>query len=258
MYQEKITILNVDIDNISQDELLRNLTLNGGVVYTPNVDHLVRLQEDVEFSIAYNMATYRVCDSQIIMYASKFLGTPLREKLCGSDLFPAFYNYNKDNQNVKIFLLGGKEGVAKKAQQNINQKVGREIVIAAHSPSFGFDQNEEECREIIELIEASGANVLAIGVGTPKQEKWIYKYKSMLKNIKIILAIGATVDFEAGNIRRAPKWISNIGLEWLYRLVREPKRLGKRYLLDDLPFLGLIIKQKLQGADEDRRSRETF
>jgi N-acetylglucosaminyldiphosphoundecaprenol N-acetyl-beta-D-mannosaminyltransferase len=213
MYQEKVSILNVDIDNISRDELLRKLTLDGGVVYTPNVDHLVRLQKDFEFSIAYNMATYRVCDSQVIMYASKFLGTPLQEKICGSDLFPAFYNYNQNNPEVTIFLLGGREGIPQKAQ----------------------------------------ANVLAIGVGTPKQEKWIYKYRSRLKNIKVILAVGATVDFEAGNIPRAPKWISNLGLEWLYRLVREPKRLAKRYLVDDLPFLGLILKQKLQSIEDNRR-----
>jgi N-acetylglucosaminyldiphosphoundecaprenol N-acetyl-beta-D-mannosaminyltransferase len=253
MYQEKVTILNVDIDNISTDELLRKLTLDGGVVYTPNVDHLVRLQKDLEFSIAYNMATYRVCDSQVVMYASKLLGTPLQQKICGSDLFPAFYNYNRNNLEVKIFLLGGREGVPEKAQANINQKVGREIIISAHSPSFGFENNESECNEIINLINSSEANVLAIGVGTPKQEKWIYKYRSRLKNIKIVLAVGATVDFEAGNIPRAPKWISDIGLEWLYRLVREPKRLAKRYLVDDLPFFGLILKQKLQSMEDNRR-----
>jgi exopolysaccharide biosynthesis WecB/TagA/CpsF family protein len=257
MHQEKVTILNVDIDNISRDELLRKLTLDGGVVYTPNVDHLVRLQKDVEFSVAYNMATYRVCDSQIIMYASKLLGTPLQEKVCGSDLFPAFYNYNKDNLGVTIFLLGGKEGIPQQAQANINQKVGRDIVIAAHSPSFGFENNEQECDAIIDLIDSSGANVLAIGVGTPKQEKWIYKYKSRLKNIKVILAVGATVDFEAGNIARAPKWLGNIGLEWLYRLVKEPKRLAKRYLVDDLPFFGLILQQKLRSGGNDSHRRET-
>lgn len=250
MVPEKITILNTDIDNISQNELLRNLTLNGGIVYTPNVDHLIRLQRDVEFCLAYDLATYKVCDSQIVMYASKFLGTPIREKVCGSDLFPAFYEYNKDNPNVKIFLLGGKEGVAEKAQENINRKVGREIVVGACSPSFGFEKNRQECAEIIEMINASNANVLAIGVGSPKQENWVYEYKSMLQNIKIIFAVGATIDFEAGSIKRSPQWMSDIGLEWLYRLLAEPKRLTKRYLFDDLPFFWLIIKQKFEGNQQ--------
>jgi N-acetylglucosaminyldiphosphoundecaprenol N-acetyl-beta-D-mannosaminyltransferase len=255
---EKISILNVDIDNISRDELLENLRLNGGIVYTPNVDHLVRVQQDLEFLLAYRMATYRVCDSQIVMYASRFLGTPLREKVSGSDLFPAFYEYNKHNLDVKIFLLGGKEGVARKAQANINRKVGREMVIAAHSPSFGFEKNEQECQEILDRIEASGANVLAIGVGTPKQEKWIYHHRDKLKNIKIVLAVGATVDFEAGNIKRAPKWISDAGLEWLYRLAGEPKRLAKRYLVDDLPFFWLILKQRFSGSKSDRTIQKTY
>lgn len=255
---EKINIVNVHIDNISRDELLRRLSLDGGIVYTPNVDHIVRLQKAGEFSLAYNRATYRVCDSQIIMYAARFLGTPLTEKICGSDLFPAFCEYNKDNPDVKIFILGGKEGVAQQARENINQKLDTQIVIAAHSPSFGFEKDEQECQEIIETIDASGANVLAIGVGTPKQEIWVYKYKSQLRNIKIILAIGATIDFEAGTIPRAPRWMTNIGIEWLYRLTKEPKRLAKRYLVDDLPFFTLILKQKLYGVKDSSQPPENL
>ena len=95
------------------------------------------------------------------------------------------------------------------------------------------------------MINQSEATVLAVGVGAPKQEKWIYKYKNFLPNIKIFLAIGATIDFEAGNIKRAPKIVSNLGFEWLYRLLSEPKRLWKRYLVDALPFFWLILQQKL-------------
>jgi len=142
-------------------------------------------------------------------------------------------------------LLGSGEGVAKKAKERINQKVGREIVVGAYSPSFGFEKNESECQKIVDLIEESGATVLAIGVGCPKQEKWIFKYKDQLKNIKIFLAIGATIDFEAGAKPRAPKPVSQLGLEWLYRLLSEPRRLWKRYLVDDLPFFWLLIQQKL-------------
>ncbi|NER31345.1 MAG: WecB/TagA/CpsF family glycosyltransferase, partial [Symploca sp. SIO1C4] len=84
------------------------------------------------------------------------------------------------------------------------------------------------------------------GVGAPKQEKWICKYKSKLPQIKIFMAIGATIDFEAGNINRAPKWVSEVGMEWLYRLLSEPQRLWKRYLVDDPLFFWLILKQKLK------------
>lgn len=239
---KRINILNVYIDNLSEWELLKNL--KSGVVFTPNVDHLVKLQRDSEFFKAYEMADYRVCDSKIVYYVSRFLGTPIKEKISGSDFFPAFYNYHKDNEDTKIFLLGARPGVAKLAQERINEKIGRQIVVDYHSPSFGFENDEEECSEIIEKIARSGATVLAIGVGAPKQEKWIQKYKDKLPSIKIFLAIGATIDFEAGNVERAPKWVSEVGLEWLYRLISEPQRLWKRYLIDDPLFFWLVLKQR--------------
>ncbi len=240
---KEVKMLNIWIDNLSKKELLEQL--KSGIVFTPNVDHLMKLQNDREFFKAYTSANYKVCDSKILSIASYFLGERITEKISGSDFFPAFYNYHKNNERIKIFLLGSEQGVANRAKDKINNKVGRNIVVGAHSPSFGFEKNEKECLAIVELINSSDATVLAIGVGAPKQEKWIYKYKENLTNIKIFLAIGATIDFEAGKIKRAPKWISELGLEWLYRLSCEPKRLWKRYLLEDLPFFWLILKQKL-------------
>lgn len=240
---KRVNLLNIEFDNLSLRQLLKEL--KSGVVFTPNVDHLMKLQCDREFFRAYEIANYKLCDSKILIYASHFLGTPIKEKVSGSDFFPAFYNYHKNNDKVNIFLLGGTKGVAIIAQERINRKVGRNIVVAAHSPSLGFENDEQECAEIIEMINKSEATVLAIGVGAPKQEKWIYKYKNKLPKIKFFLAIGATIDFEAGNVKRAPKWMSEVGFEWLYRLLTEPQRLWKRYLVEDLPFFWLILKQKL-------------
>jgi exopolysaccharide biosynthesis WecB/TagA/CpsF family protein len=87
--------------------------------------------------------------------------------------------------------------------------------------------------------------VLAVGVGAPKQEKWICKYKDRFTHVKIFMAVGATIDFEAGVVQRSPKWMSKFGLEWLFRISADPKRLWKRYLLEDLPFFWLLLKQKL-------------
>lgn len=239
----RVKILNVPIENLSQLEFLEQF--KSGIVFTPNVDHLMKLQKDREFFNSYQLATYKLCDSKILFYISRLLGTPIKEKISGSDLFPAFYEYHKNNEDIKIFLLGAREGVALKAQANINAKVGRNIVVGSHSPSFGFEKDEEECAKIIEIINQSGATVLAVGVGAPKQENFICKYKDRLPNIKIFLAIGATIDFEAGNLQRAPKWISEIGMEWLYRLLAEPKRLWKRYLVHSPSFFWLVFKQKL-------------
>ena len=241
---ETVSILNVDIDNVTEAEVLKQL--ESGVVFTPNVDHLLLLHNDPEFVKVYEGADYKLCDSKILYFVSRFLGTPIKEKISGSDFFPAFCNYHKDNEEIKIFLLGAKEGVALQAQENLNAKMGREIVVGSHSPSFGFEKNEQECLAIIEEIKNSGATVLAVGVGAPKQEKWIHKYKEQLPNIKIFLAIGATIDFEAGNKQRAPKWVTELGLEWLHRLLSEPKRLWKRYLIGGPIFCWLILKQKLK------------
>ncbi|MGF1539408.1 MAG: WecB/TagA/CpsF family glycosyltransferase [Pleurocapsa sp.] len=251
----QINILDVLIDNLSMSELLDKLKY-GGVVYTPNVDHLIKLQKDREFRRVYNEADYRVCDSQLLMFASRFLNQPLKEKLSGSDLFPAFYQHYRHDPSVKIFILGGLEGVAERARHNINEKVGREMVVASYSPPFGFEADEAECAKIIELINNSGANVLAVGLGAPKQEKWIAKYKHQLTEIKTFLAIGATIDFEAGNLTRSPQWMSAVGLEWLYRLVSEPKRLWRRYLIEDIAFFGLVLRQKLKLESQSFRSRQ--
>ncbi|ARV58273.1 glycosyltransferase [Nostocales cyanobacterium HT-58-2] len=242
---KQVNLLNVTINNITMIELLEKLK-SGGIVFTPNVDHVMKLQRSQEFYCAYQQADYMVCDSKVLMYISSFLGTPIQEKISGSDLFPAFYTHYKDDEDIKIFLLGAEKSVAKTAQKEINSKVGREIIIAAHSPSFGFEKDEEECQNIVSMINSSDATVLAIGVGAPKQEIWIAKYRKQFKNIKIFLAIGATINFEAGSLKRAPKWMSEVGLEWFYRLLNEPRRLWKRYLLDAIPFFWLILKQRFQ------------
>ena len=241
--RQRVEILNVPIDNFSVNEFLAQL--ERGVVFTPNVDHLMNLRRDQDFVAAYSQADFRICDSQVLMLAAKFLGKPIQAKISGSDLFPLFCEHHRHNEKVRIFLLGGAEGVAARAQANINARIGRDIIIQAHSPSFGFENNPDECHQILDMIRRSSANVLVVGVGSPKQEKWIAKYRHQLPSIDIFMGVGAAIDFEAGNKPRAPQLISRLGLEWLYRLVSEPKRLWKRYLVDDLPFLWLIIKERL-------------
>ncbi|ESA38337.1 hypothetical protein N836_33450 [Leptolyngbya sp. Heron Island J] len=238
-----VNILDVEIDNLSREELLERLDVDGGVVVTPNVDHLMKLQHDAEFRKVYEAVDFRVCDSKILMYAAQFLGTPICDKISGSDLLPWFCDYHRDNPDVKIYLLGAAPGVAKLAQQRINERIGREIIVEAHSPSFGFEKSPEECEAIIERIRASSANVLVVGVGAPKQEKWIVKHRSKLSNIKTFLAVGAAIDFEAGHKPRSPEFVTELGLEWLYRTMSEPKRLWKRYLIEDMPFFKLLFQQ---------------
>ena len=243
---KRIRLLNVDIDSLSKEDFLHRL--ERGTVFTPNVDHLMKLRRDSDFRRAYQSADYCICDSQILLYASRFLGQPIEAKLSGSDLLPWFCEYHRDNPDIKIFMLGAKQGIAQRAQQAINARVGRQIIVDTYSPSFGFERNPQECESIIEMIRASEANVLVVGLGAPKQEKWIAQYKSQLPNINIFMAVGAAIDFEAGYKPRAPQFVSELGLEWLHRMMSEPKRLWRRYLFDDLPFIWLVLKEKLRPS----------
>jgi len=250
----KIDLLGMDFDNFSKQELLSNL--RKGVIFTPNVDHLMKLRRDPDFVSVYQKADFKVCDSQVLMYASKFLGKPLKAKLSGSDLFPWFCEYHKHNESIEVFLLGGREGVAREAQKRVNERIGREIVVGEYSPPYGFESDAAECDKIVELIKASSASVLAVCLGAPKQEKWIATYRDQLPNIDIFMAIGAAVDFEAGCKPRAPQYVSELGLEWLYRLVCEPKRLWRRYLIEGMPFVGLVLAEKVKQIAPRRMGKQ--
>ena len=239
----KVKILNVEIDNVSTEELLAQM--KKGVLVTPNVDQIVKMQTDREFYDIVLKAEWVVCDSKILYLCSQITGEPLQEAIPGSSFFPAFYEYHKHDEWCRIFLLGAMNGVAEKARERINQKVGREIVVGAYSPSYGFDKKQEENNRIFQMINSSGATVVLVGVGCPKQEKWIDAHKSEMPNVDIWMALGATIDFEAGNVKRAPKILQKLALEWFYRFLKEPKRMYKRYFVDDPKFFWHFGKQLL-------------
>lgn len=246
MRAPKFQFLNVKIDNWSFDDFVKHL--EEGVVVTPNVDHIMKLQYDYEFHQCYEQADHVVCDSRIVLLLSRFLNpqAPLKAQIAGSDLLPAFCNYHRGNlDKFRVFLLGGTEQSVVQAMDNLNNKTQSNVVVGAYSPPFGFEHDAAETQKIRDLVSQSGATVLAVGVGAPKQEKWIIKNRQDLPSIRLFMAVGATIDFEAGKVSRAPKWMSRVGLEWLFRMFQEPGRMVKRYLVDDLPILLLVLKQRL-------------
>lgn len=250
------SFLGIEVDNIFLDDLLQEM--RSGLVVTPNVNHVLLLNRDPQFRAAYSDADYHLCDSQILMKVARWLGQPICQKISGSDLLPAFYHYHWDNPDIRIFLLGAEEGVAEIAKRKINQKVGREIIVDTYSPPWGFEKDPIECNKIIQLLNASTANVLVLGLGTPKQEKWFYQYRlDIERSIDLTFAIGTTINFEAGIIPRAPRWMRSAGLEWLYRLCREPRRLWRRYLFDAGPFLALVLQEKWRLWRDQRTHKRT-
>jgi N-acetylglucosaminyldiphosphoundecaprenol N-acetyl-beta-D-mannosaminyltransferase len=212
-------------------------------VVTPNVDHIVKVQTDAGLQASYKRAALVVTDGRPVVWAANFLGVDIPGTVPGSDLVPAiFESAQLEKTPIKVFLLGAMPGVADRAKENIHQKWPLIEVVGTLSPEFGFDKNVVASKSICEIINTSNAELLVIGLGAPKQELWIMQYAPQI-SVKVALCVGATIDFLAGEKARAPIWMRKVGLEWLHRMLSEPKRLAKRYLVDAVVFPRLVFKE---------------
>lgn len=243
----RIKFMNTDIDNLTMAETLNEIDKliqkkNCSYVVTPNVDHIVRLEKDEELQKVYKNASLILTDGKPLIWISKWYKTPIKEKISGSDLFPRVCQLAA-NKNYTMYLLGAAEGVADTAARNLMKKYPRLNIVGTYSPPFGFEKNEQEMNKIKTQIQDVHPDILIVGLGCPKQEKFMYYHCKEL-GVPISFGLGASIDFEAGNIKRAPKWMSNHGLEWLYRFSKEPKRLFKRYFVDDLKIIQVARKYR--------------
>ncbi len=245
----KTKIADVEIDNISMQETLDKVedfirSKTNKFIVTPNVDHIIRLRKDAKFRKCYKSSSLILADGMPILWAASFLGMPLKEKVSGSDLFFKLCELSA-RKGYKLFFLGGREGASKKSAEVMSKKFPSLRVVGFYCPPFGFENDTKETSRILEAIKKVSPDILFIGVGSPKQEKWIYDHKEEY-NVPVSIGVGAAFDFASGVVRRSPIWMQKIGLEWLWRLMMEPKRLWKRYLIDDPVFFWLVVKQKLR------------
>ena len=234
----RMKFMNTEIDNLTMKETIDEIDKlikkdKNAYVVTPNVDHIVKLEKDADLILT---------DGKPLIWISKFYKTPIKEKISGSDLFPLLCEMAAE-KGYNMFFLGAGEGVANKAAQNLTNKFPKLNIVGTYSPPFGFEKDKKEIEKIINMVNKANTQILIVGLGCPKQEKFIHKYRKEL-NVPISLGLGASLDFEAGNIKRAPKWMSDNGLEWLYRLSKEPKRMFKRYIVDDVKIFKLMFKYK--------------
>jgi len=225
------------------DELVEGF--REGVMLTLHVDSIMKLQKDRDFYRLLPKFDVITCDSQIMVVAARLLGTPMKERVSGSDYFPRFYMRYRSDPDVTIFICGGSPGIAEIARRKINEKVGREMVVATNSPSPDFDRRAEEIEKIVLEINQSRATVLMIGLGGGRQEKFIFQFRERMPHVRLFLPLGGTIDYEAGTFERPPPWVTNSGFEWFYRLVREPRQRWRRYVLHQPPFLYLLVRQLL-------------
>lgn len=238
--------LQVWVDDLSLTALLDRLHTRGGLVLTINSDHVRLLHADPAFLAAYRTADFITVDSQYIFWGLRWLKRPVAEKVCGSDLVPAFLARTAADPGVRVFLLGAAPGVAEQAAQRINARAGRPQVVGTFGPSMNFVNDEAEVAEALGRIHDSGANVLLVGLGAPKQEIWLARHRALLPGVRVLMGVGATIDYEAGHVRRAPPAWRQMGLEWLYRVVTDPRRYAWRYVLNT-QLAWWLLREKLRG-----------
>lgn len=247
----RIEFLNTYIDNLTASEAknaVDSLIQAGGnhYVVTPNSDIVVKMQDDTELKEICDKADLILTDGQIVVKLSRYLGNPIKERVCMTDFVWDVFDL-AIKKNYKVFLFGGKEDVLFKATENIKKRLPELNIVDSYSPPFGFEKNEEMLEEANRRIKASDADILIVFLGCPKQEKFIYQNKDKYQ-VPISITMGGCVDFIAGKVKRAPIWMQNIGLEWFYRFLQEPKRMFRRYFVDDIRIFELARKYQKHNS----------
>ncbi len=245
--KNRMNFLNTQVDNVTMQEALDEICnmVDTGInqyVVTPNVDHIVKLENDPYLREVYENASLITTDGQILIWISRWLGTPIVERVPGSDLFPNVCEIAAQ-KSWRVFLLGAAEGVAARAARNLEQRYPGLQIAGVYSPPLGFENDDAERKKIFDIVNLAAPQILVLGLGTPKAEKFFYRYRDHFR-VSVALHVGGSIDFEAGVIPRAPQWMRRAGLEWLFRLIKEPRRLAKRYLIDDMAIWGICWKYR--------------
>jgi N-acetylglucosaminyldiphosphoundecaprenol N-acetyl-beta-D-mannosaminyltransferase len=212
---------------------------HGGVVVTPNVDHLRRARHDLHFAAVLAEADLVVADGMPLVWASRLQGTPVPQRVAGSDLISSL-SAAAAQQNRSIFLLGGDPGTAKSAADVLHDRYPQLKIAGSFCPPRGFEKDPAELQQLINVLRGASPDIVYVGLGSPKQEQVIDRIRHTLPRAWW-LGVGVSFSFLCGDVRRAPIWMRKYGLEWIHRLTQEPKRLFKRYIMVGMPFAGAML-----------------
>lgn len=240
----KISIMDVGLNNTNKAEAKRIIDErleDGGdeifTIFTPNTEIIMFCNKDSELKRIINKGSLVLADGIGLIYASKIRRVPIKERVTGFDTSVEILKIAVE-KGYKVFLLGGAPGIAGKASENISREYGD--VVCGHQHGYfkgqhiGYPDHEEE-REIIKRINDLKPDIMFVGLGSPKQEKWIEYHRNKL-DTNIIIGNGGTIDVLSGNVKRAPQFFQKLGLEWLYRLLADPKRIKRQILLPVFMF----------------------
>lgn len=246
--QERITILGIPFDNVTLEEagektkeIIKNSNKSCELIVAPNTEFIMAAQKDKEFFDILNKAKLATPDSVGVMIGGKLQKKPFKERMPGQAYFREVFR-RAENEGWTIYLLGGKGDVPYRAKAKLEQDFPKAKIVGVHEGFF--EENTEE--EIIEEINNLKPNVLFVAMGAPRQEKWIYKNKDKLK-VDVAAGQGGTFDYEAGEIARAPKTFQKLGIEWLWRLAKQPSRIVRMLVLPQYLIKILFKKDKTKG-----------
>jgi N-acetylglucosaminyldiphosphoundecaprenol N-acetyl-beta-D-mannosaminyltransferase len=243
----RVNILNTTIDNVSIRETLdiitKTIASNGQIHHVVvNAGKIVDMQKDLQLRESVNASDLINADGQAVVWASKFFGKSLKERVAGIDLMINLVALAHEKK-YKIFFFGAKEDVVTKVVESYSNLYSPNIIAGYRN---GYFKKEEE-QQIAKEIADSGANILFVAISSPTKENFLYENKKLLDKVNFIMGVGGSFDVVAGKLKRAPIWVQKSGLEWFYRLAQEPKRMWKRYLIGNTKFTLLVLREKFKG-----------
>ena len=241
--------VNIQVDDVDFNEAVDRIMefaaedeYNCRLLVTPNVDHIIKIETDEEFAALYKTADLITPDGKPLMWIGESFSCPLKEKISGSDLLPPVCE-RAAKEGRSIFFFGTSDEVIAKAKEKLCEKYPGLNIVGGYAPPMGFDKKQGEIERAVKQINKVGADILVVGLGSPKSEKFIARNRHRLKT-KVALPIGAAIVFAAGMQKRAPEWMSSMGLEWFYRFLQEPGRLFRRYFIEDIRIFFLALKYR--------------
>jgi N-acetylglucosaminyldiphosphoundecaprenol N-acetyl-beta-D-mannosaminyltransferase len=238
-----ITMMGCRIDNLSMEETLGRIEdfIRSGKPHqhvVVNVDKLVKASRDDGLRRIINDCALVNADGMPVVWASRLLGKPLKERVTGVDLFEALMRRSGE-RGWRVFLLGARREVVAQVAETYRRRYPQ-LVIAGWRD--GYWQGEAEEAEVAAQVRASGADLLFVAIGSPKKEQFLGRWQATMR-IPFAMGVGGTFDVATGRVKRAPRWMQRAGLEWFYRFLQEPRRMFRRYFIEDMAFLWLLLKE---------------
>ena len=216
----------------------------GGWVVTPNTDIVRHCDHDPELLEMVRSADVRIADGMPLVWASHVQRTPLRGRVCGSDLMLSIPEAAAPAR-LSLYLLGGKDGSEEQTARILQARHPSLKIAGAYSPPFGFEKDPEHVERIATMVAEAEPSFVFVALGFPKGERLIHRIRHRAPQAWW-LGVGAAFDFVSGNIKRAPEWMQDTGTEWVYRISQDPKRLAERYLVHDLPFAATLFSRSIR------------